>query len=168
MNTPSVRVEDPKSRWAALFRGGQEPSWGDSARPATYSRRDPHFAPMTNGQKVHGSCACSRRRGGQRRTNAWREVTSPGTGPTRPTSEEPHLLGHNSRNRHVADLQLLGDKNIHPPSILKMSRSSADIPSRLSPVTQQEARTSRNTNPSTVTSGSVKSALRTVPFAVCV
>jgi hypothetical protein len=49
MNTPSVRIEDPKSRWAALTRGGARTDLGDSARPATYSRRDPHFAPMTNG-----------------------------------------------------------------------------------------------------------------------
>jgi hypothetical protein len=161
MKTLSVRVEDPKFRWGALIRGGQQPSWGTLlAQRLTRA--------VIHTKVAWLECACSRRRGGQRRTNAWREVTSPGTGPTRPTSEEPHLLGHNSRNRHVADLQLLGDKNIHPPSILKMSRSSADIPSRLSPVTQQEARTSRNTNPSTVTSGSVKSALRTVPFAVCV
>jgi hypothetical protein len=51
MNTRSVRVEDPTLEWAALTRGGARTDLGDPARPATYSRRDPHFAPMTNGQK---------------------------------------------------------------------------------------------------------------------
>ena len=64
--------------------------------------------------------------------------------------------------------QLFGDKTINPLFIVKLNRSSADIPSRPVPVTQQEAGTLRNTVPSMVISDSVIRADRTDPFAVCV
>ena len=51
------------------------------------------------------------------------------------------------------------DRVIHPSFISELSFSSADIPSRLTPVLQQEAGTSRSTIPSMVISGSVIRAL---------
>jgi hypothetical protein len=67
-----VRIEDPKSRWAALTRGGARTDLGDSARPATYSRRDPHFAPMTNG--TISLLTCDR---DNKYWLAWMEATMP-------------------------------------------------------------------------------------------
>ena len=46
-----------------------------------------------------------------------------------------------------------------------MNRSSADIPSTLAPVTEEEGETLRNTIPSMVISGNVTGALRIGPFA---
>ena len=60
---------------------------------------------------------------------------------------------------------LFGDKTINPLFVVKLNRSSADIPSMLSPVTQQEAATLRSTFPSMVISDSVIGAVRIGPFA---
>ena len=73
------------------------------------------------------------------------------------------LLGE---NMPTITAQFFSAKDIQPLPIVKLSRSSADIPSKASPVTQQLARTLCNTIPSIAISRKVIGAVRTVPFAV--